>query len=160
VAGSLKLNTVNATRLIQTLQRSGRPTVLGRAIGEVGRLCKTGYLLAYLDGESYRRRILIQLNRAEARHSFDRAVFYGKRGELYQRYREGQEDQLSALGLVVNAIILWNTRYTEAAVETLRQSEESVEEADLARLSPLGYDHLTIVGHYSFTVPVRSEAPS
>jgi len=53
----------------------------------------------------------------------------------------------------VNAIILWNTRYTEAAVETLRQSEESVEEADLARLSPLGYDHLTIVGRYSFTVP-------
>jgi TnpA family transposase len=33
-------------------------------------------------------------------------VFYGKRGELHQAYREGQEDQLSALGLVVNAIVL------------------------------------------------------
>ena len=38
-----------------------------------------------------------------------RAVFHGKRGELRQRYREGQEDQLGALGLVVNIIILWNT---------------------------------------------------
>jgi len=26
------------------------------------------------------------------------------------RYREGQEDQLGALGLVVNGIILWNSR--------------------------------------------------
>jgi TnpA family transposase len=35
-----------------------------------------------------------------------RAVFHGKRGELRQRYREGQEDQLGALGLVVNIIVL------------------------------------------------------
>jgi hypothetical protein len=38
-------------------------------------------------------------------------VFHAKRGELRQRYREGQEDQLGALGLVVNMIVLWNTIY-------------------------------------------------
>jgi hypothetical protein len=38
-----------------------------------------------------------------ARRTF-RVVFSGKRGELRQRYREGQEDQLGALGLVVNMI--------------------------------------------------------
>ncbi len=32
-----------------------------------------------------------------------------KRGEIHKRYREGQEDQLGALGLVTNAVILWNT---------------------------------------------------
>ena len=37
VAGSLKWGTVNATALILTLQRGGRPTV-GRAIGELGRI--------------------------------------------------------------------------------------------------------------------------
>ena len=80
VAGSLKLGTVNATQLIQTLQQSGRPTLLGRAIGELGRIYKTRYLLAYLDDEWYRRRILTQFNRGEARHSLPRTVFYGKRG--------------------------------------------------------------------------------
>jgi hypothetical protein len=44
--------------------------------------------------------ILTQLNRGEGRHSVARAVFHGQRGELRQRYREGQEDQLGALGLV------------------------------------------------------------
>ena len=38
-----------------------------------------------------------------------RAVFHGKRGELRQQYREGQEDQLGALGLVLNMIVLWNS---------------------------------------------------
>ena len=37
-----------------------------------------------------------------------------QRGELPQRYREGQEDPLGVFGLVVNAIILWNTRYSAA----------------------------------------------
>jgi TnpA family transposase len=45
-----------------------------------------------------------------------RAVFHGKRGELRQRYRQGQEDQLSALGLIVNVIVLWNTIYMDAAL--------------------------------------------
>ena len=30
----------------------------------------------------------------EGRHQLARTVFHGKRGELRQRYREGQEDQL------------------------------------------------------------------
>ena len=153
VAGSLKLGMVNATRLIQTLQRGGKPTMLGRAIGAFGRIYKTRYLLAYLDDDSYRRRILTQLNRGESRHSLARAVFYGKRGELHQRYREGQEDQLGVLGLVVNAIILWNTRYIELALNNLRRDGESVDEADIQRLSPVGHEHINIVGHYSFTLP-------
>ena len=41
-----------------------------------------------------------------SRHSLTCAVFHGKRGELRQRYREGQDDQLGALGLVVNIIVL------------------------------------------------------
>ncbi len=32
--------------------------------------------------------------------------------ELPQRYRKGQEDQLVALGLVVNFVVLWNTIYS------------------------------------------------
>ena len=54
-----------------------------------------------IDDEAYRRRILRQINRGEGRHSVARAVFFGKRGELRRRYKEGQEDQLGALGLVV-----------------------------------------------------------
>jgi len=51
--------------------------------------------------EAKRRRILNQLNKGEDRHKLARAVFHGKQGELRQRYREGQEDQLSSLQLEI-----------------------------------------------------------
>lgn len=96
---------------------------------------------------------MTQLNRGEGRHSLARAVFHGRRGELRQRYREGQEDQLGALGLVVNIIVLWNTLYMTAVLERLRQHRYPVQDEDLARLSPLIFDHINMLGRYSFAVP-------
>ncbi len=151
VAGSLATGTVRASELLRVLQGGGRPTPLGRAIAELGRITKTLYLLAYLDDETYRRRILTQLNRTESRHSLARAIFHGQRGQLRQRYREGQEDQLGALGLVVNAIVLWNTRYQDAALNQLRHSGFDVRDDDVQRLSPLGYDHINLLGRYQFS---------
>ncbi len=95
--------------------------MLARAIGELGRIPKTLHLLTFINDPNYRRRILTQLNRGEGRHRLARKCFHGQRGELRQRYREGQEDQLGALGLVVNMIVLWNTIYTEAVLEQLRK---------------------------------------
>ncbi len=137
VAGSLKLGTVHATNLMRALQGGGRPSALTRAIAEVGRIAKTLYLLGYIDDENYRRRILTQLNRGEGRHAVARVIFHGQRGELRQRYREGQEDQLGALGLVLNAVILWNTIYMQDALEALQTAGKEVLAPDVARLSPL-----------------------
>jgi hypothetical protein len=102
---------------------------------------------------AYRRRILVQLNRGEGRHQLARIVFHGKRGELRQRYREGQEDQLGSLGLVVNVIVLWNTIYMDAALNQPRTENFDVRDEDVARLSPLGFDHINMLGRYAFILP-------
>ena len=153
LAGSLKLGFVQAGGLMRTLQTNDRPTRLARALEQLGRIVKTLYLLAYIDDEAYRRRILTQLNRGEGRHQLARVVFHGKRGELRQRYREGQEDQLGALGLVVNAIILWNTIYMDAALDQLRGEGIGVRDEDVARLSPLVHEHINMLGRYAFILP-------
>jgi TnpA family transposase len=153
VAGSLKLGRIRASELTRSLLKSSRPSTLARALGELGRISKTLFLLAYIDDENYRRRILIQLNRGEGRHQLARTTFHGQRGELRQRYREGQEDQLGALGLVVNVMVLWNTLYMEAALNQLRHQGIKAEDEDIARLSPLGYRHINFLGEYSFAVP-------
>jgi hypothetical protein len=111
LAGSLKLGRVSAMGIMRTLQIDDRPTRLAQAVAEIGRIDKTIHTLNFIDDETRRRSALQQLNLGEGRHSLARDVFHGKRGELYQRYREGQENQLSALGLVVNMIVLWNTHY-------------------------------------------------
>ena len=153
LVGSLKLGRVNATGIMRTLQVGDRPTRLAQAIAEFGRIEKTLHTLMYIDDEAMRRRTLTQLNRGEGRHSLARAVFHGKRGELRQHYREGQEDQLGALGLVLNMIVLWNTIYMEAALNQLRMEGYPVNDEDVCRLSPLLYEHINMLGRYSFSVP-------
>ena len=138
---------------MRTLQVGDRPTRLAQAVAEFGRIEKTLHLLSMMDDESTRRRTLHQLKRGEARHKLARVVFHGKRGELRQHYREGQEDQLGALGLVVNIIVLWNTLYIDAALEQLRREGYPVEPTDVARLSPLCFEHINLLGRYAVALP-------
>lgn len=68
-------------------------------------------------------------------------------------YREGQEDQLGSLGLVLNAVVLWDSRYLDAAVTHLRAhppKDREVLDEDVARLSPLSQQHINLLGRYSF----------
>lgn len=101
--------------------------------------------------ESYRRGIKGMRNLQEGRHALAARTFHGKKGELYQRYHGGMEDQLSALGLVLNAVTLWNTRYSDAAIVQLRAQGYPVDDADAARLSPLLDKHVNVLGRYTFT---------
>jgi Tn3 transposase DDE domain len=155
VAGSLKLGTLSASELIRALQRGSKRSLLARALGELGRIPKTLHLLTFIDEPFYRRRILTQLNRGEGRHRLARKCFHGQRGELRQRYREGQEDQLGALGLVVNALVLWNTRYMDAALSHLRSQSAEVKPEDVVRLSPLADKHFNVLGRYTSPSRIR-----
>jgi len=57
------------------------------------------------------------------------------------------------LGLVVNAIILWNTLYINAAIEQLATERYEVNPDDVARLSPLVFEHINLLGRYAFALP-------
>lgn len=126
---------------------------MAQAVAEIGRIDKTIHMLNYINDESFRRATLSQLNLGEGRHSLARSVFHGKRGEIYQCYREGQEDQLGALGLVLNIIVLWNTTYMDAALAQLRKEGFPIRDEDVVRLSPFGHEHLNMLGRYSFFMP-------
>jgi hypothetical protein len=54
------------------------------------------------------------------------------------------------LGLVVNTVVLWNTLYLDKAITQLRAEGYPVQDADVARLAPLGYAHLNVLGRYTF----------
>lgn len=81
-----------------------------------------------------------------------RTICYGQRGEIRKRYREGQGDQLGALGLVTDAVVLWNTVYMEAALNHLRTQPGGVKNEDAARLSPLIDEHVNLLERYSLAL--------
>jgi len=108
VAGSLVTGQVRAYDLLRMFGREGRPTPLDTAFAEYGRIAKTLHLLRVVDpvDDTYRRQMNRQLTVQESRHKLARDICHGKRGQIVQAYRTGQEDQLGALGLVLNAATL------------------------------------------------------
>lgn len=155
IAGSLKLGHVSASELIRSLFTNNRPSGLAKALMNLGRIVKTMYLLKYIRDEDYRRHILIQLNKGESRHSLARAIYHGRRGEIHKPYREGQEDQLNILGLVTNACAVWNTVYSQSALDYLKQKGEEVHDDDLKHFSFIMNAHINILGRFSFTLPKK-----
>jgi TnpA family transposase len=153
VAGSLSTGTVRASELLRVLQGGGHPTRLGRAIAEIGRVAKTLHLLAWIDSEELRRETSVGLNRHEGRHRVARIIFHGNEGQLRQPYRDGQEDQLGALGFALNALVLWNAQYLDDAITELRNTGHHIPDEDLRRLSPLQYEHIKMLGHFPFSLP-------
>ena len=154
VVASIYTGTVRACDVVTMLQRDGHPTALGEAIAIYGRIFKSLHILDYIDiDESYRRDIKAIRNLQEGRHALARKICHGKKGELYHRYERGLENQLGALGLVLNCVVLWTTVYLDAAVRQLRAQGYPVREEDMARLSPFVNTHLGVHGTYSFVLP-------
>jgi hypothetical protein len=60
---------------------------------------------------------------------------------------------LGALGLGLKCVVLWNTRYLDAAVTHLKAQGRVISDGDLARLSPFIHRHVNVLGRYSFAVP-------
>ena len=58
---------------------------------------------------------------------------------------------LSGLNLVVLAIyILWNTMYLESAFNALREHGIVFPDALLTHVSPIGWEHINLTGHYTW----------
>jgi hypothetical protein len=82
VAGSLVTNQVRAYDLLRMFARGGRPTPLGQAFAEYGRIDKTLHLLSILDpiDDTYRRRLNKQLTAQESWHRPARKICHGNGG--------------------------------------------------------------------------------
>nr|WP_303652785.1 Tn3 family transposase [Paludisphaera mucosa] len=152
VAGSLKRGRVTSSLLIGKLQSYPRKNRLTRALQEYGRLVKTIFILHYLESEHLRRRIQAQLNKGEALHGLREFLLFANKGTLRKKQEEKLMNQAGCLNLVTNAVVSWNTVYMAAVIKQLRAEGKTVNEEDIARLSPARYEHINPYGKYRFEV--------
>ena len=147
VAASIRISTVTASLIMRQLASYPRQNGVAAALRELGRLERTLFTLDWIEDPDLRRGTSRELNKGESRNSLARAVFIHRLGEIRDRTYENQQHRASGLNLVVTAIILWNTRYLDRAITALR-AIEPVSEQLLARLSPLGWEHVNLTGDY------------
>ncbi len=151
IAASLKDGLIRPSILVSKLQAMQQQNPLQQALQEVGRIGKTGHILHYVDDPAFRRCVLIGLNKGEHLHSLARDIAFGRQGRFHDRGYEAQLNRASALSLVINAIVVWNTRYFERAQEALARQGVLIPEHVWQHLSPLQWAHIHLNGSYHFT---------
>jgi TnpA family transposase len=149
LTASIKQGTVTASLILRKLAAYPRQNSLATALREYGRLERTLFTLKWLRDPALRRRVTGGLNKGEARNALARTVFFHRLGEIRDRSYENQRYRASGLNLVIAAITLWNTVYLERAVNALRE-RRTVNDALLAHLAPLGWNHIGLTGDYNW----------
>ena len=89
----------------------------------------------------------------ELRHKLGRRIHLGDRGEIRSPLRQGQEEQLGALGLALNSVVHWNAVYMQEALSQLANRAVAIDPADITRLSPIFWRHINFLGQYEFYLP-------
>ena len=155
LATSIKQGTVTASLMLRKLGSYPRQNGLAVALRELGRIERTLLILDWLQSVELRRRVHAGLNKGEARNALARAVFFYRLGEIRDRSFEQQRYRASGLNLVTAAIVLWNTAYLDRATAAVRGNGEPLDEALLAYLSPLGWEHINLTGDYRWRSSAR-----
>ena len=139
---------------------SDRPA---KALTMLGRVVRTAFIMRYLHEAKLRDRIQLQLNRGEGRHALTKRLFFGNDGV----FRTGEADELmnkvSALSVLSNAVLVWNTTRMAEIVAALEQtSGQTIPPDELARISPLLSARLLVSGRYNFDLasPPDDQPPS
>lgn len=166
---SIKTGTVTASVILRKLAAYPRQNGLAHAPRELGKLDRTLFTLDWLLDPELRRRSHVGLNKGEQQNALRRAVFFNRLGEIRDRSYENQRHRASGLNLLVAALILWNTRYLQRAVDYLHEQGHNPAPGDLAHLSPLGWEHINLTGDYHWETspawgpdqfrPLRSAQP-
>ncbi len=151
MAHSIREGNVTGSLIMGKIGSYSRQNALATALREMGRIEKTIFILDYITNESLRRRIQRGLNKGEAMNGFARAIFFGKRGEFRERELQDQLQRASALNILINAISIWNTTYLQKAIDHLKQNY-TFDESLLKHISPLGWEHINLLGEYNFDV--------
>jgi hypothetical protein len=153
LAASFKDGLVLPSLVVAKLQALRRQNPVQQAIQELGRIPKTEHILTYADDPDFRRQVLVALNKHENVHALARVLCYGRQGRFADRGYEAQLGRASALSLVVNALLVWNTRYLDHAAATLARRGEPIPAHVWSHLSPVLWEHVHVVGNYRFEEP-------
>jgi len=131
---------------------------LANALRALGRLLKTTHIPRYLHDAQLRARIQLQLNRGESWHDLARRLFFANRGVFRNGDYAEIMNKVTALSVLSNAVLVWNTVRIGTIVDELAAA---VAREDLARVSPM-LDALVIAtGSYHVDRAVRGRsAPS
>nr|WP_309495964.1 Tn3 family transposase [Mechercharimyces sp. CAU 1602] len=148
LTSSLVRGTVSASLILKKLGSYPRQNGLSTALRELGRIEHSLHILAWMQDPEFRKRIQIGLNKGESGNALKRSLAFNRLGEIRDRSYEDQSYRAKGIQLIMTAIVTWNTVYISKAVEVLKARGIDIPKEYLNHLSPLGWEHINLVGDY------------
>ena len=127
LAASIRDKSLKPSAILRKLGAYRQQNRLYLALGEVGRIERSLFMLDWIEDADLRKECQAGLNKGETRHSLARAVFAHSQGRIHDRSDAAQQKRAMALNLVIAAIIYWNTIYMEKAAQSRREDQPIVQ---------------------------------
>ena len=150
LAAGIKPLSLKASSMRRKLGAYRQQNRLHAALGEIGRIERTLFMLDWIENPELRMECQAGLSKGEARHTLARAVFAHSQGRIRDRTQDAQQKRVMALNLVIAAIVYWNTSYMDKATEHLRRQGRLPDPILLRHVSPLGWNHIVLTGDYDW----------
>jgi TnpA family transposase len=149
IAASVKTGWVSATYIVDRFGSASRGDPAATAGEALGKLLRTLYLCDYLGNPAFRTEILDLLNQGESVHSLERAIHTGSIGARRGRTTEQMAAISSALSLLANVIMAWNTQHIQGRA---RQMPEQFPDDLLCQIAPVAHAHINMRGIFNFDI--------
>ena len=118
---------------------------------ELDNICRTLYILDFVDDVELRQSVQKALNRGEAYHRLRRAVAYVNGRKFRVKSEAEQQIWNECSRLITNAIIYYNTALLSRVYEQKRAAGDQEALAAMAGISPVAWQHVNLFGVIEFS---------
>ncbi len=153
IAASIRSGKCTAIDALTRFGSSARGQAVYDGGVHIGRLFRTIFLIDYFTNVAFRSELQHVLNRGEAVHNVQRAIHVGKIPVELARRPESLSAVSSALTLLSNILMAWNTTHMQQTLEGLEATRgQPLDAEQLRRIAPTYLEGINLRGTFNFPV--------
>jgi TnpA family transposase len=150
IMASLAQKEVSQATIVRKLSSYVRQNQTKKALWELENICRTLYILDFIDDVVLRQSVQKALNRGEAYHRFRRAIAYVNSGKFRVKTEAEQQLWNECSRLIANAVIYYNTLLLSRVYER-KQADDDQEAMNVIKgVSPVAWQHVNLFGTFEF----------
>ena len=151
IMASLAQKDVTQATIVRKLSSYSRQNQTKKALWELENICRTLYILDFVDDVGLRQCVQKALNRGEAYHRLRRAVAFVNGGKFRVKTEEEQQIWNECSRLITNAVIYYNTVLLSRVYEQKQTVGDQNALAQLHSISPVAWQHINMYGNFEFS---------
>ena len=122
-----------------------------KALWELDNICRTLYILDFIDEPELRQSVQKALNRGEAYHRLRRAVAFVNGGKFSVQTEGEQQIWNECSRLITNAVIYYNTALLSRVYEQKQAINDQTAMDAIQGMSPVAWQHVNLIGKFEFS---------